>query len=267
MDRGRAGLRHRLRLPADGGRDLHDLHLPRRLRHRLRQGCAGLLHPLLHHARLRDSYWLLPPVWRFAKERRLFTQPDFFAAKYESPALGMLVALVGLVALVPYMVLQFKGLGIIVSTASLRAISPTVAVWIGAVAVTAYVVVSGVHGSAWNACAQGYQHPLRGGVLGSTSTCRCITTVATRPCSRRSRRREARLPGPARSGPEPDMVRLDHPADGARRVSCGRTRSARSTRRRSRARFGATRRSCRSNSSSTCSCSSSASPPCCRCRG
>lgn len=28
------------------------------------------------------SYWLLPPVWRFAKERRLFTQPDFFAAKY-----------------------------------------------------------------------------------------------------------------------------------------------------------------------------------------
>ncbi|WP_342165694.1 sodium:solute symporter [Methylobacterium sp. SD21] len=97
------------------------------------------------------SYWLLPPVWRFAKERRLFTQPDFFAAKYESPALGMLVALVGLVALVPYMVLQFKGLGIIVSTASYGAISPTVAVWIGAVAVTAYVVVSGVHGSAWNA--------------------------------------------------------------------------------------------------------------------
>ncbi|MFC6792910.1 sodium:solute symporter [Methylobacterium komagatae] len=97
------------------------------------------------------SYWLLPPVWHYAKERRLFTQPDFFAAKYESPALGMLVALVGLVALVPYMVLQFKGLGIIVSTASYGAISPTVAVWIGAIAVTAYVVVSGVHGSAWNA--------------------------------------------------------------------------------------------------------------------
>jgi len=97
------------------------------------------------------SYWLLPPVWRYAKERRLFTQPDFFAAKYESPALGMLVALVGLVALVPYMVLQFKGLGIIVSTASYGAISPAVAVWIGAVAVTVYVVVSGVHGSAWTA--------------------------------------------------------------------------------------------------------------------
>lgn len=97
------------------------------------------------------SYWLLPPVWRYAKERQLYTQPDFFAAKYDSPALGMLVALVGIVALVPYMVLQFKGLGIIVSTASYGVITPAAAVWIGAAAVTVYVVVSGVHGSAWTA--------------------------------------------------------------------------------------------------------------------
>ena len=97
------------------------------------------------------SYWLLPPVWRYAKARNLYTQPDFFARKYESPALGMLVALVGIVALVPYLVLQFKGLGIIVSTASYGALSATSAVWIGAAALTAYVVVSGVHGSAWTA--------------------------------------------------------------------------------------------------------------------
>jgi SSS family solute:Na+ symporter len=97
------------------------------------------------------SYWLLPPVWRYAKKYSLYTQPDFFARKYASPALGMLVALVGIVALVPYLVLQFKGLGIIVSTASYGAISSTAAVWIGAVALTIYVVVSGVHGSAWTA--------------------------------------------------------------------------------------------------------------------
>ncbi|WP_457104267.1 sodium:solute symporter family protein [Methylobacterium sp. P5_C11] len=97
------------------------------------------------------SYWLLPPVWRYAKQNGLYTQPDFFARKYGSPALGMLVALVGIVALVPYLVLQFKGLGIIVSTASYGAISSTAAVWIGAAALTAYVVVSGVHGSAWTA--------------------------------------------------------------------------------------------------------------------
>ncbi len=97
------------------------------------------------------SYWLLPPVWRYAKQHGLYTQPDFFARKYGSPALGMLVASVGLVALVPYLVLQLKGLGIIVSTASYGAISSTAAVWIGAAALTAYVVVSGVHGSAWTA--------------------------------------------------------------------------------------------------------------------
>ena len=63
----------------------------------------------------------------------------------------MLVAVVGVVALVPYLVLQFQGLGIIVSVASYGAISPTVAIWIGAVTVTIYVMVSGMHGAAWNA--------------------------------------------------------------------------------------------------------------------
>ena len=97
------------------------------------------------------SYWLLPAIWRYATAERLHTQPDFFARKYASPWLGALVALVGVVALIPYMVLQLKGLGIIVGTASGGAISNTAAIWIGVAVVTAYVVVSGVHGSAWTA--------------------------------------------------------------------------------------------------------------------
>jgi solute:Na+ symporter, SSS family len=52
---------------------------------------------------------------------------------------------------VPYLVLQLKGLGIIVDTAAYGAISPTAAIWIGAAVVTAYVTVSGIHGSAWTA--------------------------------------------------------------------------------------------------------------------
>ena len=97
------------------------------------------------------SYWLLPAIWRYATAERLHTQPDFFARKYASPWLGALVALVGVVALIPYMVLQLKGLGIIVGTASGGAISNAAAIWIGVAVVTAYVVVSGVHGSAWTA--------------------------------------------------------------------------------------------------------------------
>ncbi|HLH47961.1 MAG TPA: sodium:solute symporter family protein [Roseiarcus sp.] len=95
------------------------------------------------------SYWLLPPVWRYARQERIVSQSHFVARKYDSPLLGVLVAAVGVVALIPYLVLQFKGLGIIVSVASYGAISSTAAIWIGAAIITAYVMVSGVRGSAW----------------------------------------------------------------------------------------------------------------------
>lgn len=97
------------------------------------------------------SYWLLPAIWAYAKEHRLLSQSDFFARKYDSPALGAIVSLVGLVAMIPYLVLQLKGLGIIVDAAAYGAISSTIAIWIGAAVVTLYVMASGVHGSAWTA--------------------------------------------------------------------------------------------------------------------
>jgi SSS family solute:Na+ symporter len=100
------------------------------------------------------SYFMLPPIWRYAKENRLYSQSDFFVRKYDSPTLGIIVTLVDIVALIPYLVLQFKGLGIIVEIAGYGAISSTVAIWIGAAVVAAYVMVSGVHGSAWTAVAK-----------------------------------------------------------------------------------------------------------------
>jgi len=100
------------------------------------------------------SYFVLPPIWRYGKQYKLYSQSDFFVRKYDSPTLGVLVSLVGVVALIPYLVLQFKGLGIIVEVAGYGAISSTVAVWIGAAVATAYVMVSGVRGSAWTAVAK-----------------------------------------------------------------------------------------------------------------
>jgi solute:Na+ symporter, SSS family len=100
------------------------------------------------------SYFMLPPIWRYAKENRLYSQSDFFVRKYDSPTLGVIVALVDIVALIPYLVLQFKGLGIIVEVAGYGAISSTLAIWIGAVIVAAYVMVSGVHGAAWTSVAK-----------------------------------------------------------------------------------------------------------------
>lgn len=97
------------------------------------------------------SYWLLPAIWRYAKGNNLMSQSDFFVSKYKSPYLGVLVSLVGVVALIPYLILQLKGLGLIVSEASYGSISSTAAIWIGTMAVTVYVMISGIHGSAWTA--------------------------------------------------------------------------------------------------------------------
>jgi solute:Na+ symporter, SSS family len=100
------------------------------------------------------SYFMLPAIWSYARDNRLFSQPDFFVCKYRSPLLGIIVSLVGIVALIPYLVLQFKGLGIIVEAAGYGAIPTALGVWIGAAAATAYVIVSGVRGSAWTAVAK-----------------------------------------------------------------------------------------------------------------
>lgn len=97
------------------------------------------------------SYFLLPAIWRASRGRGFVSQADFFIARYGSRTLGVIVALVGVAALVPYLVLQFKGLGIIVAEASYGRVSPAAAIWAGAAALIIYVVVSGVRGSAWTA--------------------------------------------------------------------------------------------------------------------
>ncbi len=64
------------------------------------------------------SYWLLPAIWKRGTNWQVLSQPEFFARAYKSPALGKLVAVVSIAALIPYLVLQLKGLGIIVSEVS-----------------------------------------------------------------------------------------------------------------------------------------------------
>jgi SSS family solute:Na+ symporter len=64
------------------------------------------------------SYWLLPAVWRYATPRKLLSQADVFVSQYESRALGIIVSLVAVAAMIPYLALQLKGLGIIVDATS-----------------------------------------------------------------------------------------------------------------------------------------------------
>ena len=100
------------------------------------------------------AYFLLPPIWTYAHAHGLHSQPDFFVRKYESPALGALVSIVDLIALVPYLVLQLTGLGIIVTAAGYGVVPKDAAILIGAAIVIAYVMISGIHGSAWTSVAK-----------------------------------------------------------------------------------------------------------------
>lgn len=97
------------------------------------------------------SYWLLPAIWRRGTEWKVLSQSEYFTRAYGSRALGNLVAAVSIAALMPYLVLQLKGLGIIVSESSYGAISANAAIWIGTTATVIYVVLSGVKGSAMTA--------------------------------------------------------------------------------------------------------------------
>ncbi|MFL0365248.1 sodium:solute symporter [Pseudobacillus sp. 179-B 2D1 NHS] len=97
------------------------------------------------------AYWLLPPIWKYAKENNVISQSDFYDKKYTSPALGVLVAIISVISIIPYLIMQLKGLGIIVSETSYGSISPNMAIMVGVIAITIYVTASGMHGVAWTA--------------------------------------------------------------------------------------------------------------------
>ncbi|MGH8127453.1 MAG: sodium:solute symporter family protein [Gammaproteobacteria bacterium] len=97
------------------------------------------------------GYWFLPPIWRYARDHALITQADFFAHRFDSTTLGIGVGLIGVVAMLPYLALQLEGLGLIVQVATQGAVGSNTAIAIGTVGLVIYVVVSGIHASAWTA--------------------------------------------------------------------------------------------------------------------
>lgn len=97
------------------------------------------------------GYWLLPPIWRYAQERKLYSQTDFFVAKYGSRSLGVGVAVVGLLAMFPYLALQLEGLGLIVEVTTRGEIGALPAVLLGTLALVLYVMASGIRAVAWTA--------------------------------------------------------------------------------------------------------------------
>ena len=95
------------------------------------------------------SFYIMPSVWEAGRKHRLQTQADFFRVRYGSKYLTALVALLGVVCIIPYLQLQLTGLGIIVEVASYGGIGRAPAMLCAFTLVAAFVFFSGVRGVAW----------------------------------------------------------------------------------------------------------------------
>jgi len=79
----------------------------------------------------------------------LHTQSDFFLHRYGNKYLAGLVAIVGVLFIIPYLQLQLTGLGIIVQVASFDGISREAAILIAFATVAGFVLLSGIRAVAW----------------------------------------------------------------------------------------------------------------------
>lgn len=97
------------------------------------------------------GYWLMPRIWAAGRERNLLTQADFFADHYRSRALGVVVAVAGIAALVVYVQIQIVALGLIVRLTAGPQVTPLAAALIAAAVMLAFVFVAGLRSAAFAA--------------------------------------------------------------------------------------------------------------------
>ncbi|MBO0806144.1 MAG: sodium:solute symporter family protein [Nocardiopsaceae bacterium] len=95
------------------------------------------------------SFFLLPPLWRYAKRNGLLTQADYFTSRFGSRWVGALAAVVGVVFVVPYGTLQLEGLGDIVTTVTSGKVTSATAMLVAFGLTALFVFTSGLRAAAW----------------------------------------------------------------------------------------------------------------------
>jgi SSS family solute:Na+ symporter len=95
------------------------------------------------------SFYILPYIWELGRKHGLQTQSDFFAWRYGSNALALIVSLAGVLFLVPYLQLQLTGLGIIVQIASFDGIPRATSMMIAVGLIALFVFAGGMRAVAW----------------------------------------------------------------------------------------------------------------------
>ncbi|QQE78892.1 sodium:solute symporter [Alicyclobacillus sp. SO9] len=102
------------------------------------------------------AYFILPKVWGYAAKYHLTTLADFARERFQSKGLGILVALTGIVFLIPYIDLQLLGITGVAEVAGKGTFANPHAVGIGAlivsfILVALYTYFSGLRAPAWTA--------------------------------------------------------------------------------------------------------------------
>lgn len=94
-------------------------------------------------------FFLGPRLWEIGKRHNFVTQVEFFRARYQSDALGLLLFAVIVLLMIPYLLIGVMGGGITMNSMTGGAIPR----WVGSIIVCAviytYVAYSGLRGTAW----------------------------------------------------------------------------------------------------------------------
>ncbi|OEU94512.1 sodium:solute symporter [Streptomyces abyssalis] len=95
------------------------------------------------------AYVVGPALWTYASRHRLISIADMAEHRFRSRPLGMLVAVVATIFIVPYIQVQIQGMGVVVNAMTYGSIDLRVAAVISFVVAEVFILVSGLRGSAW----------------------------------------------------------------------------------------------------------------------
>ena len=102
------------------------------------------------------AYFVLPRIWEYAAKHHLTTLADFARERFQSRTIGVLVALTGIIFLIPYIDLQLSGIIGVAEVAGKGSFANPHAVGVAAliisfVLVAGYTYFSGLRAPAWTA--------------------------------------------------------------------------------------------------------------------
>lgn len=95
------------------------------------------------------AYVVGPALWTYASRHRLISIADMAEHRFRSRPVGILVAVVATVFIVPYIQVQIQGMGVVVNAMTYGSVDLRVAAVISFVVAEVFILVSGLRGSAW----------------------------------------------------------------------------------------------------------------------